>query len=96
MLSKCCKRGHRNVYNRENAREIKLQVYCGSGTFCPNNCAKFYMGTFCRKFATDFVSKDLYVPRTVLSQGRFITKFLERKSLECYVRGRFVRLSVHF
>jgi hypothetical protein len=45
------------------------------------------MGTFFRKFAEDVLSKDCFVPRTVLSQGRFITKFLGRKIHRTFRQG---------
>jgi hypothetical protein len=67
------------------------------GTFCPKKlCQVLFSGTdrpslkmgmFCRKFAEDVLSKDFFVPRTVLSQGRFITKFLGRKIHRTFRQG---------
>jgi hypothetical protein len=70
---------------RQNVPEIY-------GTFCPfwQNTVHFLkMGTFGRKFAEDVLSKDCFVPRTVLSQGRFITKFLGRKIHRTFRSGTF-------
>jgi hypothetical protein len=68
---------------------VAVEVFCGSGMFCPKKLCKVLcsgmdspslkMGTYCRKFAEDVLSKDCFIPRTVLSQGHFITKFLGQK-----------------
>jgi hypothetical protein len=73
--------------------------FCGSETFCPNNLYQVLfsgtdspslkMGTFYHKFAEDVLSKDCFVPRTGLSQGRFITKFLGQKIHRTFRSGTF-------
>jgi hypothetical protein len=40
-------------------------------------------------FAEDVLSKNCFVPRTVLSQGRFITKLLGRKIHRTFHPGTF-------
>jgi hypothetical protein len=83
----------------ENVWEIKMRVFCGSGTLCPKRlCQVLFSGTdspslkmgmFCRKFVEDVLSKDCFVPRTVLSKGRFITKFLGWKFYRTFRSGTF-------
>jgi hypothetical protein len=82
-----------------------MRVFCGSGTFCPKIVPSFIfrdgqsslkMGTFCRKFAEDVLSKDCFVPRTVLSQECLITKFLGRKIHRTFRSGTFRQGTVQY
>jgi hypothetical protein len=60
---------------RSSRGAVAVDVFCGSGKFCPKKLCKVLFsgtdspslkkGTFCRKFAEDVLSKDCFVPRTV-------------------------------
>jgi hypothetical protein len=69
-----------------------------SGTDSPS----LKMGTVCRKVAEDVVTKDCFVPRTVLSQGRFSTKFLGQKIHRTFgqstgtILNSVQHMSIHF
>jgi hypothetical protein len=86
------------VYNRKCVRnqyagflwvrDVLSEKLCQvlfSGTDSPS----LKMGMFCRKFVEDVLSKYCFVPRTVLSQGRFITKILGRKIHRMFHSGTF-------
>jgi hypothetical protein len=71
------------MYIEKMCEKSKCVFIVGQGRFYLTNCAMFlFSGTdspslkMFRKFATDGVSKDRFVPRTILSQELFITKFL--------------------
>jgi hypothetical protein len=89
----------------ENVWEIKMCVFCGSGTLCPKHCAKFYFQGWTvhpwkwRRSVANL--PRMFCPRTALSQeGPFCPKdvslqnFWDEKSIGCSVRGRFIRAPV--